>query len=233
MSLPVYFTAAGQPNWNVETRTAGWDREFAFGSLEPTALIYRAPFTQIDNAYVRPDDANLANYNLLGRTCYFTNDTGFADQGANVARWTRELRTLPANYNTAATYSYEFPGYFLGRSPFTDEPTSRVQLDFFLIGNVSHGASYATPFDVPRFPKQNFAWAYSVASGFTDAGTVTIFDGYLANTNANILLFASNPNLSTYQGWVAGGTELEAASSTIEQWAGPIWMRTRRFVKAQ
>lgn len=232
-----YFTDAGQPSFSTEVRIGQWAREFAFGTLEPRALIYRAPFEQLDNAYTRPSDQNLANYNVLGRTAYFCDDAAFDDKGANIVTWTREVRTLPANHNTYETYSYGFPGYWLGREPYTEAPTSRLQREFFLVGNVAQGANYATPGDIPQYRAQNYAWAYTVSA---DATTLTTFDGYLANTNANFLVYASVPNLSTYQNWVQSDQNvsnntwsIEAASSTLEQYAGPIWMRTRRFVKAQ
>lgn len=232
---------SGQPAFTAEVQEGEWERQFAFGALEPTALIVTGTITQLANSYSRPNSANLANFNYQGQTAYFCDDTAFRDRRGAFQEWQREYRTLPANHNTYETYSYTFPGYYAGtvsRVPYTDSPTSRIQRDFFLVGNTSFGASYATPGDIPRFAPQNYAWAYvfdytTYGNAITNIGAMTLLDGYLANTNANTLIFASNPNLATWQNWVANGTEIEAAPSQLTWIAGPIWMRERRFIVAQ
>jgi hypothetical protein len=233
---------AGQIPFTTENLGA-WERQFAFGVLEPTALIFTATVDQLANSYSRPDDANLANYNINGRTAYFCDDTSFRDKGGGFQEWTREAATLPANYNDAEPYSYSYPGYWLGRAPFTRTTTAKLVKEFFLIGNTSAGANYNTEFEIPEFAAQNYAWAYFIPSigGIPDGTQIQYLDGYLANSNANYynaVVIASNPNLTTYQGWVANDNanatfSIEAADSVIEHVRGPIWMRTRRFVKAR
>jgi hypothetical protein len=241
-----FFTSGAQPAFTTETRTGAWERQFAFGALEPTAEVYHAPFDQLQNSYVRPD--NTANVNINGRIAYFCDDTGFSDRSAGLDTWTREVATLPANYNDAEPYSYPYPGYYLDRAPFTRGTTAKLVKEFFLIGNVAQGANYSTPFEIPEFAAQNFAWAYAYSgTGVNINGNIvttaitetTILDGYLANANANLLLFASNPNLATYKTWAATDNSnaqsfsIEAADSVLDHIRGGIWMRTRRFVKAR
>lgn len=231
-----YFPGSGSA-FTTETQTGEWTREYAFGALEPTAKIFRAPFAQLANSIVRP--SNLANYNINGTTCWFCDDTGFRDLRGGFQEWTREVCSLPANYNDFETYAYTFPGYYQGRAPFTDQPTSKLVKEFFVVGNTALGANYATPGEIPQYRAQNYtpAYAFNTASGLpTDMVT---FDGYLANTNVTAFLFASSPNLNTYQSWVstdnsnASSYSIEASASTLEHFRGPIWMRIRRFVKAQ
>lgn len=256
MSTVYYLLAPGQPAFTDEAQSGAWVRQFAFGALEPTAQLFHAEFTQLANAYQRPNytgvsGANIngnivysnyfANTNINGRIAYFCDDLFFNDLRGNLQTWTREVATLPANFSDYETYPYTFPGYFNGRAPFTDSPTSKLQKDFFLIGNVTLGANYATPADIPHYNAQNFAWAYYFGPGGFgfgwDPSNITIADGYLGNTNANLGIVGSVPNLNVYQGWVAndnanGTFTIEAAPSAIEHWRGPIWMRTRRFVRA-
>lgn len=231
----------GQPAFTTEVQEGEWTRQFAYGALEPTALIVTGTITQLANSYARPNCANLVNFSYQGQTAYFCDDTGFRDRRGAFQEWTREYRTLPANHNTYETYAYTFPGYYTGtatRVPYTDSPTSRIQRDFFLIGNTSLGASYATPASIPRYAPQNYAWAYrfdysTYGNAITNVGAQVVLEGYLANTNANLLIFQSNPNLSTWQGWVSNSTEVEVAPSQLTWVSGPIWMRERRFIVAQ
>lgn len=232
MPAAQFFTAAGQPAFTTETQTGDWAREYAFAAIEPTAKVFRAPFAQLANSISRP--SNLANYNINGVICWFCDDVGFRDLRGGFQEWTREVASLPENFNDYESYSYAFPGYYLGRDPFTQAPTSKVLREFFVVGNTALGANYNTAAEIPSYAAQNYAWAYT-ASG----GAITKLDGYLANTNANLLLIESTPNLSTYQGWVATDLAnnqsytIEAADSVLEHYKGPIWMRTRRFVKAR
>lgn len=230
-----YFIAAGQNAFTAEERTSQWARQFAFGALEPTAQVFRAEYTRLANAYQRP--ANLANVNINGAIAYFSDDVSFRDLGGNVQQWTRELATLPANFTDAESYPYAFPGYYLGRNPFTRTITSKLQHEFFLIGNTALGASYNTQFEIPQTQAQNYAWAYI---GRSVSNVVwTPLDGYLANTQSNLFLVASVPNLANYQGWVttdnsnASSFSLEVQDSVLTHYSGPIWKRTRRFVKAR
>lgn len=219
--------------FTAESQCSAWERQFAFGSLEPTALIQRAQFDRLANTYVRPSDANLANsnVNINGRIHYFCADTGFTDKRGGLEEWTREVATLPANFSDSESYPFPYPGYHLEREGFTRKVTSKLQHDFFLVGNVSQGANYSSALDIPQTTATEFAWAT-----LTDG---TILDGYLANTNANAGVIASTPTLANYKANVAADLAnansytIEAEDSTLEHLRGPIWMRTRRFVKAR
>lgn len=242
MSAIFIKTAPGQPDFTGENLGA-WERQFAFGSLEPTALVQHAPVDQLTNSYLRPDDQNLANYNLNGRIHYFCDDTGFTDKGGGFQEWTREAATLPQNFNDYESYSYQFPGYYLGRQPRTKAPSSQLVKEFFLVGNTAAGANYATPAAIPQFYALNYAWAYAfpIVNNVIQVGgsDLSLLDGYLASSNANLGLFASVPSLSTYQTWASTDNanalsfSIEAADSVLEHLRGPIWQRTRRFLKAQ
>lgn len=237
MSTVYFKLGAGQPDFTTETQVGDWARDYAFGAIEPTTKLFRAPFAQLANSISRP--SNLANYNINGVICWFCDDVGFRDLRGGFQEWTREVCSLPANFNDYETYSYTFPGYYLGRQPFTDEPTAKLVKEFFVVGNTALGANYATPGDIPQFKAQNYAWAYAFSNVAGLPSDLTTLDGYLANTNANLYLFASVPNLTTYQGWVttdnsnSASYTIEASASKLEHYRGPIWMRTRRFVKAQ
>ena len=231
--------APGQPAFTTESQQGEWARQFAFGALEPTAVVFHGTFAQLANSYARPSDANLANYNINGVTCYFCDDTDFRDRGAAFQEWIREISSLPQNFNDYESFAYQFPGYYLGRAPITKAPTSKLVKEFFLIGNTAQGANYATAAAIPQYYAQNYAWAYAFNTVNGIPADLVTLEGYLANTNGNIFLFASTPSLGTYQGWVTTDNAnvqsftIEAADSVLEHLRGPIWMRTRRFVKAQ
>jgi len=105
-----------------------------------------------------------------------------------------------------------------------------------LAGDGSTNYPIASPDAIPvRFGNR---FLYSPMYG--GSPTTTNYQGYVAEylSDGGFGIFATNPNRTTYMGWVTtdnGNTNsysIESQDSTLALWYGQIWQRTRKFVKA-
>lgn len=98
-----------------------------------------------------------------------------------------------------------------GRTPETVTRTSKVEVDFFM--TQVPGSLYKTVEEIPIFDQ--FA-IYNVDLDQIDSISAT-----------------TDPNLTTYKGYIANKTWLTAESSIITPWHRPIYQRATRFVLAE
>jgi hypothetical protein len=221
-TYPVYAPGASGTSFADESPQGGFLIDFPFGERKREAMVIRQRFLQLRASYVRPD-ANALNCSAYP-SAYFCNDEGFADVGMGLTLWTRVWATIPEQITDFETYAYTFPGYAAsisanGRVPLTKAVTSKLTIDFYLVGP---SGSYATADLIPAVFGQTYT-----------------FPPYIGSIAAEYLDTTSVPTLATYEGWVttdaagASSYSIEAADSVLENYIGNIWRRTRRKVKAR
>lgn len=212
------------------------DGDFSAAAVN-SALRYSAPFVQfgvkdlyvveqdfvIDAQFFTPlaiDTAHptLANYFLAAET----SPVPVAFEGT--VKWTRRYAKVPTSFSHAGgTYPYAFPIIFTGvlstsrlfAKPFS--VNSRIQVDFF------HAADSTT---VAVIEPQRYINSFSGFDATSPYGEPVV-------TNPGFGVTPTIPDLSTYVGWVAAGTEIvPEASKLTPNWMGNIHMRETIYLKA-
>lgn len=160
--------------------------------------------------------ANLPSH--PGGSLYFVGDTKPIDIGAGCVGFTRRWVKPPAstlyNYTTAAV---TFPGIaYAGedsRRPFQRVVTVQIAMDYYVVG----GVAYPTVADIPTEDATEFKYSYETAP--RDAGNIQL--------NA-----FSTPTAAS---WIAGiataAFSYVIEASTIERYAGNIYVRTTKRVR--
>lgn len=221
-TYPVFFTGSSGASHTTAVAQGGFVIDYPLGERNRDALMIRQQFQQKRVDYVRPA-ANLQNCSAY-TNAYFCDDTGFRDLGMGLMEWTRVWATIPSQTIDYETFAYTFPGYAAsgmtpGRVPISNQVTSKIVLDFYLVGS---GGSYTSAADIPVTFGQTYVygvWSGSVAAEYLNGDSV--------------------PTITTYKGWVttdaatASSYTLEAHDSILEPYVGNIWRRLRRFVKAR
>lgn len=144
---------------------------------------------------------------------YCIGDSSVADIGGGMGEVVRSYATVPSNTNVPLTTAYVFPGLDFGvnaRIPLAIAVRARVQTDYWFNTDPTHASN-----GVPIVARSRFVWT------FTNSDVQSIGPVY------------TTPNVSTYEGWIAAGTELVAQDSIIEQYAANIWRRVTPYVAAR
>lgn len=126
--------------------------------------------------------------------------------GGGFLQFARYFAEIPSGFNDFETVTYTFPAMTTYRPlQYTQTVVARVYNDFFQTAN-------------PQ------AITLSGATTFTN-----IYGWQVMELGAGAL---TNPNATTYSGWVGAGTELVAQQATLERYMGNIWRRQTPYVKA-
>lgn len=221
-TYPAFFTATGQSAFTVAVAQGGINLEFPFGERRPDAFIARQRFWQTRADYVRPasNSANLSAY----PAARFCDDSGFRDLGFGLHEWLRTWATVPAQIIDYETFAYVYPGYAstlsaYGRVPLPAQVTSKLVMDFFLVGA---GGTYADAGVIPVYQGQGYTYG-----------------PYSGEVAADYLNATSSPTLTAYKALVTTDAadptsySIEAHDSILEPYQGNIWRRTRRLIKAR
>lgn len=165
-----------------------------------------------------PDNAN----------AYLVQIGPLSDLGAGVARWTETYAAKPPDHSEYETFAYRFIGFSgvltpngvdpTGREPFTRTVLSRLEHKYYRIFSV--GGDYTSVSQIPLLSEQEYVWADYTTIQTNYIGDAPPFD------------YATSPDRTTYDGWVANGTEFCVEGSRLSRWMGNIWMRQTRYVVA-
>lgn len=221
-TYPLYFTASGQPAFTTATAQGGFIIDYPFGERRPDALVIRQRFMQLRTEYVRPA-SNATNCSAYP-AARFCDDTAFRDVGMGIVEWTRVWATVPGQIIDYETYAYVYPGYAsslaaYGRVPLPSQVTSKLIVDFFLVGS---GGTYADAGAIPVYQGQ--AYSYGPYSG-------EIAAEYLSSTSSPTI--TAYKALATTDAADSASYSIEAHDSSLEFYMGNIWRRTRRLIKAR
>jgi hypothetical protein len=141
--------------------------------------------------------------------------------------FTRVWAKIPQSFSTYEDHSYNFIGFWgtwgtnitavTGRDRRVETVPSRLLHQFFLCVT---GQTYEDPDDIPIISAQKYVY-----------GATTNNVDLLAD--APPFSSPTSPSRTTYEGWMAAGTEIVARDSTLRQWIGPMYERITRYVKAK
>ena len=127
--------------------------------------------------------------------------------GSDLYAFTRTYAEVPASHNTFESLAYVFPGLFSFasgyRATFSKPVVSRVAHDYYYADN---------PATITLSGAQTYLW-----NGF-DTQTLNTY---------------TVPTVATYSGWIGTAQEIVAEDSRLVRYAGSIWDRQTRFIKAQ
>lgn len=152
----------------------------------PSAIIYRARLQQLRAYYTRPA-FNTPHPNLP--QVYFADDIDFQDRTSGMVEWTRIWVTIPNSWNDFTSDAYTFPGitfsaFTLGRVPVTKTVTSKILMDYYLVGTLPN-------YDSANYDNVN-SW-YNAGINLTPnataipvcAGGTNVATKLVGNTNSN------------------------------------------------
>lgn len=145
---------------------------------------------------------------------YIVSESDRQPLGGDYYTFNRDYAELPSSFSSYESFAYTFPGYVIfgsggsgnfARGQRTKIAGSRLAHDFFYTGN---------PDLIAQSGEQRF---YSIEDG----------------SDSTLLSTLTFPSAALYSGWVASGVEFVAEDSQLSRYAGNIWERTTRFVRAQ
>jgi len=213
------------------------------------------PFEGDVNSFVLEQDYQvlITSYAPLGldtahgtyTDAYLVRESALENLGAGVVKFTRYYAQIPASRSDYETFNFKFPGYLAttgtvtppydsywtatgnGRDPFLATTNSRIFSEYFLCAT---GQTYETPAEIPVLETIKFTLALNDQARIdyllSDAG------GYWSD---------SSPTLEEWRDLVAGGAgigtgaeagEFIGEDSRLTRWAGNIYCRQTRYVKA-
>lgn len=154
-------------------------------------------------------------------------ESAHESQIGGVVKWKRTYAKRPPTRNDYSSLSYNFIGYYgavtvnistlTGRSRFVNVVDAREEWVFFLTPT-----DYATADLIPTINGQQY---------YFPAGTSRIASEFVVDSPPfNI---ATVPSRSTYESWIASGTEFPARDSNLVNWMGNFWIRKTLYIKAQ
>ena len=173
-----------------------------------TAVFYRIEYVQRSEFFVP-----LA----LDTTCpdepsaFLVNESNPALQGSGLVRWTRTFSTVPATREEWSTTSFSFPA-FRTDSNSTD--------------------SLRSGFTQTVVAKVEYSYVRTTDPG-SDLTITTKFQPTDASGNAcNFVASDTTPTKAIYEGYISGGTYIQAQETKVQRWQGNIWQLENRKVKA-
>jgi hypothetical protein len=194
-------------------------------------VVITQPYAQLWENYVPIALNSEASYGA--DTCYMVGDVSLADIGAGVVGFDRQWANVPNDHFDFESLAVTYPGYFDGpanlyiRRSYAQTVMAQIQYEYFLTGS---GETYESPSEIP----------IEEDTRVTDANglNASILSGVDINNGDGEFAFATDPALSTYQGWVTtdGGsadTYSIVESCKVVQYLGGIWCRETRRVKAK
>lgn len=199
-----YITAPGQPAFTTATSVGLplYLEPIASGVTEFTGV--RQKMWQVATYYTPPTLNTVATY--FSTTCYLTEDRGFSEVGGGVMEFTREYRRLPS----ART---EDNGTIVSPIPWVEVFTS--------------GGSNNRLFRA--VPSLNYIEYFLTGAGtsYLTAASISVY-----NPNTTVVISATSGQITTSAITGPGGVgafSYLAAPSTIELYAGSIYMRKRTY----
>jgi hypothetical protein len=176
-------------------------------------------------------------------TAYLVRESALEDMGGGIATFTRTYATIPASRNEYESFATFFPGLFdttaavppynqywagtgNGKDPITKKVTSRLRHEYFLC---AAGQTYTSPDLIPVLP----AIKYTLVSNPEARAQYLLPEGDFWSD--------SDPSREDWEALIAGGAglgtganagEFIAEDSDVRRWAGNIYERVTRYVKA-
>ena len=173
-----------------------------------TAIIYKIDYVQ-RSEYFTP----LA----LDTTCpdnssaYLVSESNPRVKNDGLVGWTRIFSTVPATRTEFSTTSFSFPAF---RTDSSSSDTLRQGFTQTVVSKVEY--SYIQTTDPEN-----------------DLTIATQWQPLDSSSNAcNFVASDTTPTKATYEGYVSGGTYLQASETKVKRWKGNIWQMENRKVKA-
>lgn len=248
----LYFTNPGQPSFDEEVAQGNSTIENPLGAQEPTFTVIRQTYIQRASFYKRPTENARCPSDISRKIAYFCDDSPRTPIGiSDVVTWERTWATKPASYSDYTNISVVYPGYgkwqgsifttppgyiVIGsRSEFENSPRCRIDYDFYLIGT---GGDYSSADSIP-VQNENTCTYPTQDAQFPGSIFRLLRGGFFLANGDTVNTFATNPSLTTYQGWVttdsgtANSYSLIPEQSSQERFFGNIYRRTILRVKAR
>lgn len=195
--------------------------------------IMRQTFVQfLDN--VLPIESGTV-HPIFGGIWYLSEETERQPIGGGVVKWDRIYAARPTTHYTWEQIPYNFIGFYgasgainiVGRNREVKPVIARVQHDYFRISRytgIDNITVFGAPDDIPIIPAQKYYWGTNPSDPYQ-------WTDFLANNPP--FTADTTPSRSTYEGWIAAGTEFVAEDSILEPWIYPMFVRKTKYIKAQ
>ena len=175
-----------------------------------SAIIYERDWVQ-NEANWAPTALDTADATYT--SAYLVEETTPSQVGGTLVTWTQQFATVPDDWTDYQASTFQFPGYFDDvaegnyRAPLTKNATWEI------VHSYAKTTDPYTDFDVSNFIFQ-VVDSQGTVLDFVDDST-------------------STPSYDTYTGDVSSETLLDTAHTTLERYAGNIWLQKRFRSKAQ
>lgn len=197
---------------------------------DTTAKIIAQDFMVLFANYAAP---TLGSAHGTFTTAYCIGDSELQDLGAGLARYTRQWATVPATRDEFGSFVFTFPGLLGSSSP----PYSQ-----YWVADIGGGRDPRTETVNSRIANEYFLCI--AGQTYETAGEIPILEGFRVKLSSNddaVMPYAlpagvywsdTVPTKEDYESSIAAGDEIVAEDSAVDRYAGPIFVRTTRYVKA-
>jgi hypothetical protein len=200
---------APSANWATATETTDAPRVVYPIAQNTSAIIYERDYVQ-NEANWAPTAMDTADGTYS--SAYLVEETTPQQVGGTLVRWTKRFATVPSNWTDYDQRPFTFPGFFEDDSSayyrvvLNQNVTWEINLTYQLTTN-----PYST------FPVASYLFQVKLTDG-------TVVD-YVDDTNTDI-------TYTDYDADVTAETLINVAHSTLERYAGNIWVQKRFRSKA-
>jgi hypothetical protein len=201
---------APSTDWQNATQTTSAPRIIYPIAQNTSAIIYERDFVQNETDWV-PLAMDTADGTYS--SAYLVEETVPQQIGGTLVTWTRRFATVPNTWTDYTARPFTFPGYYND----VDESDYRAPLTENAVWEVVHG--YAKTTD----PYADFDITNKLFQVKDTDGAVLDYVDDSTTTPSNI----------TYTGLVTAETMIHTAHTTLERYAGNIWVKKVHQTKAQ
>ena len=200
---------APSTDWETATEITAAPRIIYPIAQNDSAIIYERDYVQ-NEADWSPLAMDTADGTFVD--AFLVEETITNQIGGSLIEWTRRFATVPDNWTEYDQRMFQFPGYYNDpdtggfRAPMNKNATVEVRNSYYLTTDPY------TDFDVSSY----------VFESKDGKGVVLSYVGP-----------STSPSISTYQGLVTGEDLINIAHSTLERYAGNIWVQKIPKTKAQ
>lgn len=199
---------APSTNWATASQVTAAARVTYPIAQNTSAIIYERDWVQ-NEANWAPTALDTADATYT--SAYLVEETAPAQIGGTLVTWTQRFATVPNAWTDYDERPYTFPGFYNDDTEFDYRAPLTQNTTWEIIHSYLQTTDPYTDFDVSNYIFQS-----------TDSfGTVL---DYVDDS--------SSPDFSTYDSYVTGETLINTAHTTLERYAGNIWVQKQFRSKA-